>query len=126
MTTPQNDADSQQALLEQLVVALSRLARPAEGQIAYLETLGAEQSADELALEFDDLADAALSAPGLLSSAEGSLLRDLDRQLEEMSGSERVELWSYRALRTSSAWAEVRAIARGALAELHGEPAGSR
>ena len=40
MNTSQNDAGSQQALLEQLIAALSRLARTAEGQIAYLEVLG--------------------------------------------------------------------------------------
>lgn len=53
-------AGSQQALLEQLIAALSRLARTAEGQIAYLEVLGSEQSAAELALELDDVAEASL------------------------------------------------------------------
>jgi hypothetical protein len=43
-----------------LIAALSRLARTAEGQIAYLEVLGSEQSADELALELDDVAEASL------------------------------------------------------------------
>jgi hypothetical protein len=46
---------SRQALLEQLIVALSRLARPAKAQIAYLEALGTEHSADELALELAEL-----------------------------------------------------------------------
>ena len=125
MNRSQNDADSQQALLEQLIVALSRLARPAEGQIAYLETLGAEQSADELALELDDVAEGALSVPGLLSEEQQSLLRGLDRQLAEMSGKEH-ELWSQRALRTSPTWTQVRAAARAVLSELHAEPTASR
>lgn len=126
MSMSPNDADSEQALLEQLIVALSRLARPAEGQIAYLEALGAEQSADELALELDDVAEAVLSAPGLLSEEQRSLLRDLDRQLEQMSSSEQADLWSQRALKTSPAWDQVRARARAMLSELHAEPAASR
>ena len=115
-----------QALLDQLIVALSRLARPAERQIAYLETLGAQQSVDELALELDDVAEAALFTPGLLSEGQGNLLRDLDRQLEAMSSPEHAGLWSQRALRTSSAWTQVRETARAALVELHAEPASSR
>lgn len=126
MTTSQNDAGSQQALLEQLIVALSRLARPADGQIAYLETLGVERSADELALELDDVAEAALSIRGLLSEEQQSLLRGLDHQLAEMSGEEHRDLWSQRALKTSPAWTEVRERARATLSELHAESAVSR
>ena len=100
MNTSQNDAGSQQALLEQLIAALSRLARTAEGQIAYLEVLGSEQSADELALEFDDVAEASLAARGLLSKGQQILLGDLDRQLDEISGSEHADLWTQRALQT--------------------------
>jgi hypothetical protein len=116
---------SRQALLEQLIVALSRLARPAKAQIAYLEALGAEQSVDELALELDDVAEAALSTPGLLSVGQQDLLRDLDRQLEAMSGPEHADLWSQRGLGTSPAWTQVRATARAILVELHAEPAAS-
>lgn len=123
MNASRNDADSQQALLEQLIVALSRLARPAEGQIAYLEALGTEQPADELALELDDVAEAVLSAPDLLSQGQRSLLRELDRELEEMSGSEHADLWSQPALRTSPAWTRVRERARAMLSALHAEPA---
>lgn len=126
MNTSTNDADSRQALLEQLIVPLSRLARPAKAQIAYLEALGAEQSADELALEFDDVAEAALSIPGLLSEGQQNLLRDMDRQLEAMSGPEHADLWSQRGLETSPAWTQVRAVARAILEELHAEPAAWR
>ena len=123
MNTSQDDAGSQQALLEQLIAALSRLARTAEGQIAYLEVLGSEQSADELALELDDVAEASLAARGLLSKGQQILLGDLERQLDEISGSEHADLWTQRALRTSPAWAQVRATARALLLELHAEPA---
>ena len=61
MNTSQNGADPRQWLLEELILALSRLARPAEGQVAYLDTLGTDRSADELALQLDDVAEAALA-----------------------------------------------------------------
>lgn len=56
-----------QALLEHPMVALGQLARPADGQLAYLTSLGAGTCADELALEFDDGVGAVLSLPGLLT-----------------------------------------------------------
>jgi len=78
-----------------------------------------------LALELDDVAEAALSTPGLLSEDQQKLLRDLDRQLEAMSGPEHADLWSQRGLGTSPAWTQVRATARAILVELHAEPAAS-
>lgn len=118
-----NNTATQQELLEQLIVAISRLARPAEGQIAYLETLGPGTTADELALELDDVAEAALAVPGLLSQCQEDLVRALDERLQEMSGPARDACWSQLALRTSPAWSKVRADARAALADLHREPA---
>lgn len=112
----------QQALLDQLVVAISRLARPPESQIAYLETLGTWPSADELALELDDVAGEVLGPPALLSEHQKSVVRALDKQLGEMSGSDRAELWSEEALRTSPEWERVRSLARSALRELHISP----
>jgi hypothetical protein len=125
MNTTRNGADPRQWLIEDLILALSRLARPADGQVAYLDTLGTDRSADELALELDDVVEAALAAPELLSETQRTLLRELDRQLGAMSGSDRAELWSHEALRTSPAWTEVRARARATLSELHAEPVAS-
>lgn len=116
-----DQTETQQRLLEQLIVAISRLARPAESQIAYLEALGLGTTADELALELDDVAEAALAAPGLLSQRQRSLVSSLDAQLREMSGPEHTELWSRQALRSSPAWSEIRTQARVALRELHAE-----
>jgi len=117
-----DQTETQQDLLEQLIVAISRLARPAESQIAYLEALGPGTMADELALELDDVAEAVVAAPGLLSQQQQILVRSLDEQLREMSGAERAELWSQQAVRMSPAWSEVRTQARVALAGLHVEP----
>ncbi len=116
-----DQTETQQSLLEQLIVAISRLARPAESQIAYLEALGRGTTADELALDLDDVAEAALAVPGLLSPCQRDLVRSLDDQLREMSGSERAALWSRQALRRSPAWSEIRTKARVVLRELHGE-----
>lgn len=111
--------ETQQSLLEQLIVSVSRLARPAESQIAYLEALGMGTTADELALELDDVAEAALAVPRLLS--QRTLVRALDDQLREMSGPESAELWSQQALRTSPVWSKIRTQARVALTDLHAE-----
>ena len=116
-----DQTETQQGLLEQLIVAISRLARPAESQIAYLEALGLGTTADELALELDDVVEAALAVPGLLSLRQQSLVRSLDDQLREMSDPERAELWSQQALRTSPAWSEIRNQARVVLTDLHAE-----
>ena len=119
-----NDA-SRQALLEQLIVALSRLASAGRGPDRLPRGAGERRVGGQLALELDDVAEAALSTPGLLSEDQQKLLRDLDRQLEVMSGPEHADLWSQRGLGTSPAWTQVRATARAILVELHAEPAAS-
>ncbi len=113
------NSDAGQALLEQLIAAVSRLARPAEGQTAYLRAFAVGNSADELALEFDDVRDAALP---LLTVEQRRSVLALDEQLAAMSGLENADVWSHDALITSDSWTHVRAFARNALASLHSEP----
>ncbi len=79
---PSADSDAQQALLEQLIVAVSRLARPAEGQVAYLRTLDSGRLADELALEFDDVQGAVAFTP---VGRPARAVQALDEQLSTMS-----------------------------------------
>lgn len=119
MTSAAN-TDAEQAQLEHLISAVSRLARPAEAQTAYLQSLGPGDSADELALEFDDVRDAVLPS---LSAEQQTMIRALDVQLDAMSGAENAELWSHQALVTSEAWTRVRALARETLVSFHSEPA---
>lgn len=126
MNASRNHAAPPQALLEQLIVAVSQLARPAESQIAHLRSLGMAASVDELALDLDAVAGAALRAPGLLSEAQQALLHELDRRLDDMSGAEHSDLWSHQALRTSPAWTHVRELARSTLSELHAERSAAR
>jgi hypothetical protein len=113
------DNAAQQALLEQLIVAVSRLARPAQGQIAYLRTLDPGGLADELALEFDDVQGAVLP---LLSDEPRQAVEALDDQLSKMTAASDGGLWTHESLEASSSWGRVRVLARDALASLHAEP----
>jgi hypothetical protein len=117
--SPPTEADAQQALLEQLILAVSRLGRPAEAQLAYLKTLDAGPLADELALEFDDVQGAVLPH---LSDEQRRAVEALDDQLSTLSAADDPELWTREALVASKAWAHVRGLARDALASLHVEP----
>jgi hypothetical protein len=104
-------------LLREVRRTLHRLAEPAESQLSYLQDLGTGD-ADELALEFDDVAKAAITAPGLLSAAATDGLRVLTDWLEAMSGPNKAYLWTDDALRSSTEWSEVRRLAGSVLAKL--------
>lgn len=112
------NSDAQQALLEQLIVAVSRLARPADGQVAYLRTLDSGRLADELALEFDDVQGAVLPH---LSDEQRRAVRALDAQLSLMTDAADAVLWTHDALDSHRSWALVRTLAREALNSLHRE-----
>ncbi|GLY52453.1 hypothetical protein [Lentzea sp. NBRC 102530] len=88
-----------------LVNPVRRLALPAQAQREYLESIGTAPSADELALEFDDVKHYLLrQAPEAVAVAER-----VDALLDEMSGPGPV--WHVDALEGSPQWAEVRALA---------------
>ncbi len=113
--------DSQQQrdwLLEQLPEVVMRLASPADVQIAYFRRLGPDVPVDELALEFDDLAEAAFSQKGFLRRGQRSRISALDDRLKAMSGADERGLWTEAALRSSNEWREVRTRAEAALREL--------
>jgi hypothetical protein len=112
------DKQEQQArLLGRLMGAVERLASPADAQIAHLESLGVGvgDCADELALELDDVAEAAIAVPGLTSPAQAAAVRTLLTRLGEMSGPEKAELWTGDALRSAPEWVDIRDRARTAL-----------
>jgi hypothetical protein len=106
--------------LARLATAVQHLAADADAQQAYLQNLGTPDSADELALEFDDLYRPLLSridefdVPPLVAEK----LAQLDSRLREMSGPEQFELWTPAALRTAEAWRMVRASAADVLVDL--------
>jgi hypothetical protein len=109
-------------LLAELIAVMKRLTLPAADQREYLQQLGSGQSADELALELDDVVEAALANHHLMSEAARLRVREVSDKLEEMSGSSHTELWTEEALRTSADWEEVRRRAGLALAELEAAP----
>ncbi|MET9232520.1 hypothetical protein [Lentzea sp. NPDC003310] len=82
-----------------------RLALPAAAQRSYLESIGTAPSADELALEFDDV------RPHLVKlDAEAVALVDrIDALLDAMSGPSPV--WHVDALECSPQWAALRVLA---------------
>jgi hypothetical protein len=97
-----------------LRAAVTHLAAPADEQQAYLNSIGTGWSADELALEFDDVFEAALALDTLSPDAEAAV-HQLDQQLSAMSGQEHSQLWMPAALEHEQAWATVRTLARRAL-----------
>lgn len=93
--------------------AVERLAASPQEQEAYLRRLGTAPSADELALEFSD--SLIVEQNNLDEPARHSALL-LDQYLTKISGSEKAELWTVKALYGSSEWAHVRQLATDVLA----------
>ncbi|MDX8054644.1 hypothetical protein SK571_35195 [Lentzea sp. BCCO 10_0798] len=82
-----------------------RLAMPAEAQRAYLEAIGTAPSADELALEFDDVRPHLMR----LDAEAAALTERIDALLDAMSGPSPV--WHVDALAVAPQWASLRALA---------------
>lgn len=113
---------------DELTRVLTILAQPADEQISHLRSLdvipsnpaGAEAWAtvDDLALDFDAIAPAAYGreADGDFTAAELDAVRAVDLALSAMSGARNADLWTERALRDAPEWANVRVLARRALA----------
>ena len=105
-------------LFAQLEVAVERLNAPAEEQVAYLRALGVLPSADELALEFGDVAPAAVIPGSGLTTAQRAAVEELDEVLDTLSGPEYASLWTVDGLRSDPRWARIRSTAATALHEL--------
>jgi hypothetical protein len=95
----------------QLIAVVRRLADPPEVQAAYLRELGSYPSLDELALEFDDVRDAALLNA---DPAWAEAIHALDAQLSAMSSRTDAVLWNGDSLHRDE-WQRVRALAATAL-----------
>jgi hypothetical protein len=98
----------------ELRAAVTRLASPADAQIAYLHGIGVGGLADELALEFEDL----LATHRTTLGPAGQVLTELDQVLERMSGEANAHLWTDLALQSAPEWREVRDLAAQALTAL--------
>ncbi|KAB2350707.1 hypothetical protein [Actinomadura rudentiformis] len=100
---------------------LVMLAASAPLQIAWRERHG--WSEDELGLDFDWAASWVVRsvderAPGLLPDALKDLLRQIDGQLDEMSGPDGSARWSSEGLAEDRPWEEIRQLAARALDEI--------
>lgn len=102
------------ATIDQLKTAVTRLSSSHVEQIEYLRSIKTYPSADELALEFHDLALSIehLQATYTISNAALSLVALLDKKLDSFSGENYAHDWNAHALASSRNWAEVRSIAK--------------
>ncbi|MFF8464816.1 hypothetical protein ACF071_29230 [Streptomyces albidoflavus] len=108
------------ALRRLLVDSLAALAEDASVQAAWARRHGV--SADEFALDFDHALRTASSrlTEAVNSTPTAETLRRLDALLRAMSGPDQAERWEPGAMATDPGWAEVRSLAREALASLAG------
>lgn len=107
-----NQAADLRSLMGRLRDAVARLAAAPEDQLQYLATLGVDGSADELALEFDDIYRPA--QPLLDQVAAPDDVRIALQRLDGRLGRSTID-WSTRSLAESEDWAETRRLAAQAL-----------
>lgn len=99
-------------ILDQLRESLRRLASPPTEQ---LQALGSDEGpVDEIALEFDDVAQA-VALSGWLSPEGAAAVRQLGERLSKMSGRANAHLWTRSALSQAAEWQEIRRLAQIAL-----------
>lgn len=108
------------SLLDRLRTAVSRLAAPAAEQIDYLRSINTYPSADELALEFHDLAVSPSRLRSRCAISDDALrsMKALNEKLNSFSGERCSAEWDASALGSSPNWAEVRTLARRVLEAL--------
>lgn len=107
-------------LLDRLSVAVQNLAATPAAQIAHLSTLGVKNSADELALEFDDVYRVFQTRSATIGIPPSTVekLTVLDDLLQKMSGSSQAHLWTWKSLDDSVSWSAIRSIAGDVTSEL--------
>ena len=100
-------------VIGQLCDVLARLASPPQYQIDYLRELGVAPLADELALELDDVSPVVpqLVDQGIMTRQQSEAVYAVSRKLDEMSGSQKADLWTLEALLNHPDWIEVRKLA---------------
>lgn len=108
------EAEQNASRLLVLRATVRRLAAPSEDQLTYLAGIGDARAVDELALEFDAVAPAALAEAGLLTDQQIRAVMALDDQLASMSGASNAELWTVEAVAAAPEWDAVRHLAHDA------------
>jgi hypothetical protein len=111
---------TKEALVVLLQEALKWLAEPCAQQVDHLKALGVWPSADELALELDNVAPLMPEAvrKGELSRELELAVERVTEKLDEMSGQQNAHLWTPDALANSDQWETVRLLASEALRRL--------
>lgn len=104
--------------INNVIQVLERLAAPAEDQLAYLTSLGVTPSVDELALELSDLV-IPTACPAELTEEQFRAVIRVSTTIEKMSGAANKHLWDIGSLGKASEWADIRILAKEALASLH-------
>ena len=118
-----DDADLNGGSLAKLVRSVGVLALPYPSQQAWLVgvwDIAGVAPIDELATEFGDsaeLADQFLEAKWILPTALEKV-KVLDAYLDERSGTEDSDFWTYEALRDHPGWEHIRKLALDVLIEL--------
>jgi hypothetical protein len=100
-------------VLNSLIPAIHRLGEDAATQIGWLESLEVPvDSADELALSFDQFAGfaQALRVHGRLSVDNETIIKTLDHALQLLSDEYDPDLWSFEALRSDARWQRIRDV----------------
>jgi hypothetical protein len=104
-------------MIERLIVALRALARPVDEQLARFPDVVV--TIDELALDFADAHLLFAQCQQLeLTRSQRDAVGDVDRLLDEMSGSERAKLPADDTLGMAPKWTAVQGAAERALQEL--------
>lgn len=103
--------------MHRLFETVSHLGADAQMQLRYLTELGTPDSADELALEFDDELSTleSMVEAGEIKETVAEALRRLSHDLKEMSGASRAALWTRDALLNAEEWDAIRESARAVL-----------
>jgi hypothetical protein len=107
-------------LLDRLSVAVQNLAASPAAQIAHLSALGVNDSADELALEFDDVYRVFHTRSATIGIPPSTIekLTILDDLLQKMSALSQAHLWTWKSLDDSVSWFAIRSSAGDAAGEL--------
>ena len=70
---------------------------------------------DELAIEFDQWYQVMKRRRTIFSKKQRSILEDLNKKLDEISGPENLRYWMEDTVRTDIAWEDIRLLAKNAL-----------
>ncbi|MHA2314357.1 MAG: hypothetical protein ACXACF_03610 [Candidatus Hermodarchaeia archaeon] len=93
--------------------SLQALAAPADIQLQLIPDF--LWGVDELAIEFDQWYQVIKRRRTMFSKRQRSILEDLNKKLDEISGPENLRYWMEDTVRNDIAWEDIRLLAKNAL-----------